>query len=73
MYTRSVRRMDLQILRSKALSRDGAVASIALVGIWIERSEVGFSGCDNLRSYVRDVPIISIGRRLSVAVILWLL
>jgi hypothetical protein len=42
MYTASVRRMDLQILRSKALSRLGYSCYKDSVGIWTERS---FSGC----------------------------
>jgi uncharacterized protein with ATP-grasp and redox domains len=48
----SVRRMDLQILRSKALSRLGEVAS----KIWdLDRAERWAAvAADNLRSYVRD-------------------
>jgi hypothetical protein len=45
----SVRRMDLQILCSKALSRDGDLLA-ALVGILIERRWASVAA-DNLRSY----------------------
>jgi hypothetical protein len=44
MYTASVRRMDLQILRSKALSRLGEVASKLWWGSG-SSGAMGFSGC----------------------------
>jgi hypothetical protein len=60
MYNASVRRMGLQILCSKALSRLGQLLA-ALVGI--DRAWASVVA-DNLRSYVRDSDL-SIGRRLS--------
>jgi hypothetical protein len=47
----SVRRMGLQILCSKALSRTCAL--LANLVIWIERAWASVAA-DNLRSYVRD-------------------
>jgi hypothetical protein len=43
--------MDLQILRSKALSRDGAFAAES--GGDLDKASGG-PAADNLRSYVRD-------------------
>jgi hypothetical protein len=52
MYNASVRRMDLQILRSKALSRLGGLLA---PGGDLDRAERWASvATDNLRSYVRD-------------------
>jgi hypothetical protein len=74
MYNASVRRMDLQILCSKALSRRLAeVASKS--GGDLDRAERWAVPVITLRSYVRDTVILgSIGKKaVNQPVILWLL